>query len=265
MVIHIVEGESGCQETVEREAIAVVVDAMRTSATLPWMFERGAREILVVSGLSEVHALREDHPDALLAGEFGGARITGFDLGNSPHELKSMESAGLKDRVVIFSSSAGSRRLVQAGKAPEVYVGSPVNARRVAVHVARRAAETGRDVALIAAGHPERGVATPEDYWAATYLASILPLELSPAARQIYDKYIDDLISGGLGKLYRTSPSAKRLQKLGFEDDVPLCSAVNTCRSVPTAAGCFEVPGGGAGVTLRPLDMADYWLHASMV
>ncbi len=261
MAILLAEGESGCREAVERDAIAVVVDALRTSATLPWLFERGAAAVIVASSLNDVHSLREVYPKAVLAGEHGGAPIPGFDLGNSPSEIKGLEPSAIRSATVIFSSSAGSRRLVEISEAPEVYVGAPVNARRLCRHLTARVAETGRDVVLVAAGHPER-VSTPEDTWAAVYLASLLGPDLAPESKSIYDRYIDDVLQTGLFKLYKGSGNAKRLRKLGFREDVKMSAQRNTCRSVPHGVERIEVSGGGHALRLEAADLSDLWLRA---
>jgi 2-phosphosulfolactate phosphatase len=261
-LVHLVEGERGCREAVDRGAIAVVVDALCTSATLPWMFELGAEAIYAAPGLNELSRLRERYPEALLAGEHGGVRIPGFHLGNSPAELRQQPRGALRGRVVLFSSSAGSRRLVEAGGAPEVYVGSPVNARRVALHVSRRAADTGRDVFVIAAGHPERGIATPEDLWAAAYLISQMECELSPESQAFYDKAVAEVLDGELGSLYRQSPNAKRLARLGHAEDIALAAVPNAVRAVPQGDGLVGLEGGASALRLTAADLGDFWLRS---
>ena len=45
---HLIEGEAGCRFAVEKGCVAVVVDALRASATAAMLLERGARELVVV-------------------------------------------------------------------------------------------------------------------------------------------------------------------------------------------------------------------------
>ena len=71
MNIHIIEGAPGCAFARENGAVAVIVDALRASATAAALLEAGAREILAVREVEEAFAARADWPDALLYGERG--------------------------------------------------------------------------------------------------------------------------------------------------------------------------------------------------
>ncbi len=55
---HIVEGEAGCRFAADRSAVAVVVDALRASATAAMLLDAGATELLVVRTVSEAFAAR---------------------------------------------------------------------------------------------------------------------------------------------------------------------------------------------------------------
>ncbi len=270
--IYIIEGEAGCRAAVERAAVAVVVDALRTSATLPYLFDAGAVEVIATASLEHARALKDSLPAALLAGEMGGARIPGFDLANSPTELRREVRAGaaaggsaggggggggaqrasaLRNAHVIFTSSAGSGRLVACAGANAIVVATTVNARRAARYVSRLAAPEGRDVVIIPAGPVDPATPTPEDWWSASYVASLMGPEIAPECREAYDRAIDDVIGKGLRALFATCPNAQKLQKLGFGPDVAASAEANACRSVPIGAGLVEVPGPTPGHALR--------------
>ncbi len=81
---HIIEGEAGCDYARERGCVAVVVDALRASATAAMLLHHGARSILAVREVEEALTAKTKHADALLFGERGGLPPEGFDFGNSP-------------------------------------------------------------------------------------------------------------------------------------------------------------------------------------
>src|SRR5690242_16721212 len=75
-------------------AACVVFDVLRATTSMVTALTNGAEKIIPVGDIPEALALKEQRPEALLAGEREGLRIranlTGsidFDLGNSPREF----------------------------------------------------------------------------------------------------------------------------------------------------------------------------------
>ena len=66
---HLIAGEDGCRFAVENQCVAIIVDALRASATAAYMLDAGATEILAVREVDEAYALKREYPDALLVGE----------------------------------------------------------------------------------------------------------------------------------------------------------------------------------------------------
>ena len=75
MHIHLIEGEAGCQFAVEHGCVAIVVDALRASATAAMLLHAGARQLLVVRTVEEAFAAKLELPGALLFGERGGVPL----------------------------------------------------------------------------------------------------------------------------------------------------------------------------------------------
>ena len=81
-------------------AVYVVIDVIRATTTLCALFERGARRVLIAPGIAESRSARERLGEGhLLAGEVGGARPPGFDLGNAPSELGRREPPRSRDHL----------------------------------------------------------------------------------------------------------------------------------------------------------------------
>ncbi|MCF6284234.1 MAG: 2-phosphosulfolactate phosphatase, partial [Candidatus Hydrogenedentes bacterium] len=83
---HIIEGEAGCEFAVAHRCTAVIVDALRASATAAMLFDAEATSILAVRDVADALRAKEDQPHALLYGERGGIPPEGFDFGNSPRD-----------------------------------------------------------------------------------------------------------------------------------------------------------------------------------
>ena len=65
---------------------AVVIDVLRATTTIAWSLENGAEAIQAFADLGELEATAAAWPaeQRLRAGERGGTRVDGYDLGNSP-------------------------------------------------------------------------------------------------------------------------------------------------------------------------------------
>lgn len=73
---------------------AVVIDVLRATTTIAWALQNGAEAIQAFADLGALEAAAADWPAArrLRAGERGGKRVEGYDLGNSPRRSPVSES-----------------------------------------------------------------------------------------------------------------------------------------------------------------------------
>lgn len=234
---HLIEGEAGCRFAAAHGAVAVVVDALRASATAAMLLDAGAVELLVVRTVAEALAAQEGMPGALLYGERGGLPPAGFDHGNSP-----LEAASAKDRQVIFTTTTGAGRLVSAWGAHAVYFGSTVNASAVA----RAAARHGRGVVIIPAGlADDPSFDAQEDWVAATVIA--MTAGAQPAEGAARFKYWRERIAReGVDALFQSAPHAEKLRQAGLARDIAYCAQVDITSAVPAA-----VERAGQGIWVR--------------
>ena len=155
--------------------VVLVIDVLRAFTVSAYALAGGARELLLVRGVEEALTLRDEaHPEALLAGEVGGRLIPGFDLNNSPAR---MQSADVRDRLIIQRTGAGTQGAVNARHASRLLVASLVNARATAVYAARLAASVAADqVTLVptASTFEDGGRQSIEDEACADYLEALL-------------------------------------------------------------------------------------------
>jgi 2-phosphosulfolactate phosphatase len=231
MVWHFIAGEAGCRFAVENRCTAIVVDALRASATAAYLLHAGATELLVVREVEEARALKRDRPDALLAGERGGLPPEGFDLGNSPRDVSIV-----RGKRVIFTTTTGAGRLVQAWGAHAVYMGSPVNASAVA----REALAHNRDVVLIPAGLMSDPAYNAQEDWVGAAVIAASAEELSHSITcgeggHRYTYWRDRILCEGVARLFQSAPHAQNLRDAGLHNDIAFCANVDAIDSVPQA------------------------------
>ncbi len=240
MTWHLIEGEKGCAYARENDCVAVIVDALRASATAAMLLHAGAVDLQMVRDVDGALEAKIAMPDALLFGERGGLPPEGFDFGNSPREAEHA-----KGRRVIFTTTTGTGRLVDAYGAPEVYMGTTVNA----LAVARAASAHRKDVVLIPAGlagDPEFDA--QEDWVAAVAIALVADAAIGEGAANYREwKHLIEL--DGVAKLFETAPHAAKLEAIGLSDDVLYCAQMNLTTAVPIVLGKTE---HGLSVGLAP-------------
>ncbi len=248
--VHLRAGEEGCRWAREHKAVAVVVDALRASATITYLLQRGAAEVLVVKEVNEAYAYRQAHPQALLVGERGGLKVDGFDFGNSPTEI---QAADVQGKQLVFTSTTGAQRLVDCLGAVAIIVGTPINASAVTRQAAALAQAESVPIVIIPAGlATDPSVVAEEDWLGATMLAARLGLPLHQASEQPFQQYERLIQSPGLLQGFLTSSHGQKLRRLGFTDDIHLCAQVDQIPDiVPTLTAVVPLPNGGQGVRIQ--------------
>ncbi|MEM1253398.1 MAG: 2-phosphosulfolactate phosphatase family protein [Cyanobacteria bacterium P01_H01_bin.21] len=100
-------------------ACAVAIDVLRATTTMAAAFEAGAEAIEVFSDLDKLVQASQQWPSEkrILAGERGGQRVDGFDLGNSPRDHAPEHTSG---RRLFMSTTNGTRCLQKIQTAPLV-------------------------------------------------------------------------------------------------------------------------------------------------
>lgn len=235
MRAHVIEGTEGCAFAAKHRAVAVVVDALRASATAAALLHAGALEILAVPGVNDALAARRERPDALLYGERGGLPPEGFDYGNSPAEAH--HAAG---RRVVFTTTTGAGRLSQCAGAAAVLMGTVVNASAAVAAVRRLAGPDGGVVFIPAGLMDDPAFDAQEDRAAAVFLVERLraacPRVEIGEGRDLHAAYAARLAEEGILRLFETAPHAEKLRRIHLESDIPLCAEPDRYLAVPLAA-----------------------------
>ncbi len=197
---------------------AVVVDVIRATTTAVAFFEAGANEVWFAPDHRSALALRSH--GFVTAGETGGRRPPGFDLGNSPREARRSQVAGQR---VVMSTTNGTRAAHRAAeRTSRVALGSLWNLEAVA-----RWAKKQRPLLLVAAG--KEGLPGLDDTYVIGALADLIggqgdDLAIARAILARYRLPKEALLA---------SAAARALAAIGLEEDVDEAARVNESTLVP--------------------------------
>jgi 2-phosphosulfolactate phosphatase len=129
MNIQIIEGVEGAKQA---KGTAVIIDVLRAATVTSYLLNQGVTSITPVSTQEEAFKYKNESPDVLLVGEDQGIKIDGFDLGNSPAEIKKLDLIG---KTAIHRSTTGTQGLVNAINAREIIFGSFVSAQPILTYL----------------------------------------------------------------------------------------------------------------------------------
>jgi 2-phosphosulfolactate phosphatase len=221
----------------------VVIDVLRATTTICHALAAGAAAVVPCLEIDEARKKAAAiGSGAVLGGERLGLRIEGFDLGNSPTEY-TRETVG--GTTVVFTTTNGTKAMLRAREAANLYLGAFVNLAAVAEAVA------GHDrVDLLCAG--TRGQVTAEDaLFAGAVVDRVLNHgprttnhELNDQARLVRDAWRTVVASKApLAATLRECQGGRNLIAEGFDADIDTAADVDRFTIVPrydVAAGLIH-------------------------
>ena len=197
-------------------------------------FNAGAEAIQVFSDLDDLLKTSEDWPaeKRIRAGERGGQRVDGFDLGNSPldHDPKIT-----KGKRLFMSTTNGTRCLKRIQDAPTVLTAALTTRQAVVDYLLKHSYE---NIWLVGSGW-EGDYSLEDTVCAGAILESILTQTNSSYPSLIGNDAA--LASGSLYKqwqdqlpvLLETASHGQRLLKKDNTRDIPYCAQLDTLNIVP--------------------------------
>lgn len=213
------------------ELYAVVIDVLRATTSIVVAFQHGCRSILPVASAAEARSARAASPGAVLAGEEGGVRVPGFDLGNSPREFTRQAVAG---RDVILTTSNGTKTLRAIAGGRTVAIGAFRNRAATADWLVGR----GADSLIVCSGY-EGGFSLEDAVCAGAVVDRVATLATgltlgdgARACQVLWERYGSDLV-----RLFRETDWGRRMLALGFEADLAVCAEVDATAKVPLMEG----------------------------
>ena len=243
MIARYAGGESGARRAARAGSVVVVVDAFRASTTIAVLVSKGAR-IVPVASVDEAASAETD----FRIGERGSAKVAGFDFGNSPTEILGSEIP--PGSTVALSTTNGTRVLEAARGASTILTGAFVNAGILSEELA---GETNYDAEVVVVGCGWEGRRASEDEAAAGAILHRLQfrgVELDGRAKRVVEGYLSRSV-----RTLRNNSAARRLKRLGYEEDLEFCLAEDTVLVVPRLVGDAFVgvsPPQSGSTNLRP-------------
>ena len=195
--------------------IAVVTDIFRATSCIVSGLAHGVALIQPVSTVEET--LKMGKTGFIMAGERGGIKVEGFDIGNSPFEYMDDELIGRK---VAISTTNGSQAILKSGTADEILIGAFLNLGATVDYLN----EQQKDVLVHCAGW--KGTPSLEDTLFAGAVVEKLQAEpvndAAYMAKELYSSKKADLLSAG-----KASGHAARLSSFGVQKDIAYCLSMD--------------------------------------
>ncbi|MCC5620841.1 2-phosphosulfolactate phosphatase family protein [Nostoc sp. CHAB 5715] len=213
---------------------AIAVDVLRATSTIATVLAAGGEAVQVFSDLDQLIEVSEKWPSEkrLRAGERGGAKVAGFELGNSPLDCTPELVQG---RRLFISTTNGTRALQRVQDSPNLLAAALINRAAVVQFLQKLQPET---VWIVGSGW--EGSFSLEDTVCAGAIAHSLlqqttlsPEELAGndeviSAIALYSQWQDNL----LGLLHQAS-HGQRLLRLDCQEDLKYCSQTDILDVLP--------------------------------
>ena len=137
--IHVLTRKEELDSVRVQGKVVVVLDILFATTTMVAALANGAREIVPVLDEAAARRCAQGIGECVLAGELYAETLPGFA---HPAPLSLLEH-GVRDKVVVYSTTNGTVAMMQAAGAARVYCGALLNARRLVEHIlASHARET---------------------------------------------------------------------------------------------------------------------------
>ena len=210
----------------DKNSIVVVVDVLRATSAICTAFDLGVQSIVPVSMIEDAldYKGKKNH---LLAAERNGSIVSGFDIGNSPTNYRTIDFNG---KTLVLTTTNGTKAINIAKDNHEVVIGSFLNIKSITDYLKVKQ----RDVIILCAGW--RDDFCLED----TIFAGALTDSLMQTKQFYYenDSTINALLlyenaKDNLYDFLSNSQHRRRLQHLGIDKDVYYCLEHNKTSVVP--------------------------------
>ncbi|MBD2297472.1 2-phosphosulfolactate phosphatase family protein [Nostoc sp. FACHB-190] len=213
---------------------AIAVDVLRATSTIATVLAAGGEAVQVFSDLEKLIEVSEQWPveKRLRAGERGGAKVTGFELGNSPLDCTPELVHG---RRLFISTTNGTRALQRIQNSPSVLAAALINRAAIVDFLLEKQPET---VWIVGSGW-EGSFALEDTVCAGAIAHSILEkTHVSPdqlagndeliGAIALYTQWQDNLLG-----LFHHASHGKRLLRLECHEDLKYCSQTDILDVLP--------------------------------
>jgi 2-phosphosulfolactate phosphatase len=208
------------------ETTVVVFDVLRATTSMISGLAHGVACFFPVRTVEAARERKERKPDLLLAGERYGVPPSGFDLGNSPSEFKS-----LPGRQIIITTTNGTAALEQVCNAKTVLLGALVNIAALAELIRSSSPE---HLLLVCAGTGDR-FSLEDAIGAGALLANLKRNDYLDPAAMVHSLFSQ--VRNDLDTCLSHSQNGRALLALGKEQDVRDCGQLSVYNTVGIMRG----------------------------
>lgn len=205
----------------------VVTDILRATSCMVSGLANGVKSIKPVMTLEECQSLRSK--GYIGAAERNGAKVEGFEIGNSPY---SYMEASVKGKSVAVTTTNGTVAIEKSKEAERVIIGAFLNLSAVVEYLKN----LPEDLLIVCAGW--KGRVNLEDTLYAGALAESLKDEFesdSDAVLMSRDLWLD--AQNNLLEYVKQSSHVQRLKRLNIEKDIDFCLSKDVFDIVPLLDG----------------------------
>ncbi|MEQ8463594.1 2-phosphosulfolactate phosphatase family protein [Coleofasciculus sp. E1-EBD-02] len=213
---------------------AIAVDVLRATTTIATALHAGAEAVQAFSDIDQLMQVSEKWlPEKRLrAGERGGSKVAGCDLGNSPLDCTPERVQG---RRLFITTTNGTRALQRVQNAPVVLAAAMVNRQTVVQYLLEQKPET---VWLVGSGW--EGSYSLEDTACAGAIADSL---ISQTNHSLSDIAGNDEVVGALAlytqwkdkmlEMFHHASHGQRLLRLNGHEDLKYCAQADSLDVLP--------------------------------
>lgn len=213
---------------------AIAVDVLRATSTIATVLAAGGEAVQVFSDLDRLmHVSDKWSPEKRLrAGERGGGKVAGFDMGNSPLDCTPEKVEGKR---LFISTTNGTRALQKIEKTPIVMAAALINRAAVVRYVIEKQPEV-----LWIVGSGWEGSFSLEDTVCAGAIAHSLWEKMNLPVEEIagndevigaialFSQWQDKLL-----ELMHQASHGQRLLRLDCHEDLKYCSQLDILNAIP--------------------------------
>ncbi|MEQ9549482.1 MAG: 2-phosphosulfolactate phosphatase family protein [Coleofasciculus sp. G3-WIS-01] len=213
---------------------AIAVDVLRATTTIATALHAGAEAVQAFSDIEQLMQVSEKWlPEKRLrAGERGGSKVAGFDLGNSPLDCTPERVQGCR---LFITTTNGTRALQRVQNAPVVLAAAMVNRQTVVQYLLEQKPET---VWLVGSGW--EGSYSLEDTACAGAIADSL---ITHTDHSLGDIAGNDEVIGALAlyaqwkdnmlEMFHHASHGQRLLRLNCHEDLNYCAQADILDVLP--------------------------------
>lgn len=218
--VDIVSSIEDVYKFIDGNYVITVIDVLRASSTITTALFNGALKVYVFREIEDAINFYKFNSNCILAGERGGLKISGFDLGNSPLEFSVERVYG---KYISFTSSNCAKVVEAARNAKHMILSCFLNLSPSANYLKHLHFKYGFNIALICAGR--YGYPSSEDIFCAEIL------------RDMILGILDKPPSNNFSNFLRYTSAGRNLIKIGFTADVEYCGSVDLLNIIPVWDG----------------------------